>query len=175
MNELTHVDSQGRAAMVDVTAKPDTARTAIARGTIRMKPETLEAIRVNGIKKGDVLGVAKLAGIMAAKRTADLIPLCHSLPLTSVDLQLSLDDKLPGVSVEASVSTVAKTGVEMEALTAVSIALLTVYDMAKAIDRDMEIGGVELMEKRGGRNPGTKTPAGWQADSKPTHSSGDNA
>lgn len=150
--------------MVDVTAKPESARTAIASGAIRMRPETLDVIRANGLKKGDVQTVAKLAGMMAAKRTADLIPLCHTLPLGGVDVSLSLDDSLPGIRVEASVSTVAKTGVEMEALTAVSVALLTIYDMAKAIDRDMSIGDIELMEKRGGRNPGRKSPEGWKQD-----------
>ncbi len=161
MKDLTHVDSSGKAAMVDVTAKPETARTAIARGSIRMRTETLQVIRANGLKKGDVQTVAKLAGIMGAKRTPDLIPLCHTLPLSGVTVTLTLDDELPGLRAEASVSTVAQTGVEMEALTAVSIALLTVYDMAKAIDRDMSIGEIELIEKRGGRNPGRKTAEGW--------------
>lgn len=164
MKDLTHVDAAGKATMVDVTAKPETARTAVARGSIRMRAATLEVIRANGLKKGDVQTVAKLAGIMAAKRTADLIPLCHTLPLSAVDLSLSLDDKLPGIRVEATVSTVGKTGVEMEALAAVSIALLTVYDMAKAIDRDMCIGEIELLEKTGGRNPGRKTADGWKLD-----------
>ena len=163
MKDLTHVDSAGKAAMVDVTAKSETSRTAVARGNIRMRPETLDVIRANGLKKGDVQTVAKLAGIMAAKRTPDLIPLCHTLPLSGVDLRFALDDSLPGVQVEATVSTIAQTGVEMEALTAVSVALLTIYDMAKAIDRDMSIGGIELLEKRGGRNPGKKTADGWTA------------
>lgn len=161
MKELTHVDASGKAAMVDVSAKRDTARKAIARGTIRMRAETLDVIKANGLKKGDVQTVAKLAGIMAAKRTADLIPLCHTLPLSGVDLKLTLDDSLPGVRVESSVTTVGKTGVEMEALTAVAVALLTIYDMAKAIDRDMSIGEIELLEKSGGRNPGRKTAEGW--------------
>lgn len=161
MKELTHVDSAGKAAMVDVTPKSETARTAVARGSIRMRAETLQTIKANGLKKGDVLTVAKLAGIMAAKRTADLIPLCHTLPLGSVDLDFHLDDSLPGVQVKATVATVAQTGVEMEALTAVSVALLTVYDMAKAIDREMVIGDIELLDKRGGRNPGKKTADGW--------------
>lgn len=161
MKDLTHVDSAGKAAMVDVTAKSETSRTAVARGNIGMRPETLDVIRANGLKKGDVQTVAKLAGIMAAKRTPDLIPLCHTLPLSGVDLRFTLDDSLPGVQVEATVSTIAQTGVEMEALTAVSVALLTIYDMAKAIDRDMRIGGIELLEKRGGRNPGKKTADGW--------------
>lgn len=161
MKDLTHVDSAGKATMVDVTAKSETARIAVARGNIRMKAGTLDVIRANGLKKGDVQTVAKLAGIMAAKRTADLIPLCHTLPLGSVDLVFRMDESLPGVQVEATVATVARTGVEMEALTAVSVALLTIYDMAKAIDRDMIIGEVELLEKRGGRNPGKKTVDGW--------------
>lgn len=129
-----------------------------------MRAETLDIIRANGLKKGDVQTVAKLAGIMGAKKTADLIPLCHTLPLGGVEVVLSLDEKLPGVQAHATVSTVAQTGVEMEALTAVSIALLTVYDMAKAIDRDMCIGEIELLEKRGGRNPGRKTTEGWTSD-----------
>lgn len=164
MKELTHVDATGKAAMVDVTAKDQTARTAVARGSIRMQAQTLDVIRANGLKKGDVQTVAKLAGIMAAKRTADLIPLCHTLPLGAIDLILRLDSSLPGIRAEASVSTVAQTGVEMEALTAVSVALLTIYDMAKAIDRDMTIGEIELLEKRGGRHPGVRTADGWRAD-----------
>lgn len=161
MKDLTHVDSAGKATMVDVTSKTETARTAIARGSICMRRETLDIIRANGLKKGDVQVVAKLAGIMGAKRTPELIPLCHSIPLGAIDVQLTLDDQLPGVRAEATVSTVAQTGVEMEALTAVSVALLTVYDMAKAIDREMRIGEIELLEKRGGRNPGRKTAEGW--------------
>jgi cyclic pyranopterin phosphate synthase len=161
MKDLTHVDSAGKAAMVDVTAKSETARRAVARGSIRMQPATLEAIKSNGLKKGDVQSVAKLAGIMGAKRTPELIPLCHTLPLGSVDLTFQMDDSLPGVNVEATVATVAQTGVEMEALTAVSVALLTIYDMAKAIDREMVITEVELLEKSGGRNPGNKTADGW--------------
>ena len=164
MKDLTHVDASGKAAMVDVTTKNETSRTAVARGHIRMRAETLDVIRANSLKKGDVQTVAKLAGIMAAKRTADLIPLCHTLPLGAVDLRFVLDDSLPGVQVEATVSTIAQTGVEMEALTAVSVALLTIYDMAKAVDRDMRIGGIELLEKRGGRNPGKKTADGWTLD-----------
>jgi cyclic pyranopterin phosphate synthase len=164
MTDLTHVDKTGRASMVDVTAKDDTARSASARGRISMRPATLKAIRENQIKKGDVLTAAKLAGIMAAKRTAELIPLCHTLPLTAVEMTLVPDESLPGVRVEASATTVAKTGVEMEALTAVSVALLTIYDMVKAIDRDLSIGEIELLEKRGGRNPGSRGADGWRAD-----------
>jgi cyclic pyranopterin monophosphate synthase len=151
MTKLSHVDAEGQARMVDVGAKTETHRVARAAGTIRMKAATLEAIRSNEIAKGDVLGVARLAGIMAAKKTADLIPLCHPLPLTDIDVQLSLDPKLPGVRVEATSQTVARTGVEMEALTAVSVALLTVYDMAKAIDREMVIGDIVLLAKTGGK------------------------
>ena len=163
MKDLTHVDASGKAAMVDVTAKSETARRAVARGSIRMQAATLDVIKTNGLKKGDVQAVAKLAGIMAAKRTPDLIPLCHTLPLGSVDIDFQLDESLPGVHVEAAVATVAQTGVEMEALTAVSVALLTIYDMAKAIDREMMITGVELLEKSGGRHPGKKTADGWSA------------
>jgi cyclic pyranopterin monophosphate synthase len=151
MSKLSHVDAEGRARMVDVTGKAESHRVAKAAGTIRMKAATLDAIRGNQIAKGDVLGVARLAGIMAAKKTADLIPLCHPLHLHDVDVQLTLDANLPGVRVEATSQTVARTGVEMEALTAVSVALLTVYDMAKAIDRDMVIGDIVLLAKTGGK------------------------
>jgi cyclic pyranopterin phosphate synthase len=148
--KLSHVAADGSARMVDVSAKSDTARMARASGQIIMAPATLEAIVSNTIAKGDVLGVARLAGIMAAKRTADLIPLCHPLPLTDVELTVVTDPALPGVRVEATVRTVGKTGVEMEALTAVTLALLTVYDMAKAMDRGMKIGDISLVEKTGG-------------------------
>jgi cyclic pyranopterin phosphate synthase len=152
MSKLSHVDEQGRARMVDVTAKEETHRVAKAAGTIRMKAATLDAIRGNQVAKGDVLGVARLAGVMAAKRTADLIPLCHPLPLHDVDVQLALDPSLPGVRVEATSQTVARTGVEMEALTAVSVTLLTIYDMAKAMDREMVIGDIVLLAKTGGNS-----------------------
>jgi cyclic pyranopterin phosphate synthase len=148
---LSHVASDGSARMVDVGAKPDTSRMARATGSIRMEKGTLAAIRQNSLAKGDVLGVARLAGIMAAKRTADLIPLCHPLPLTDVSVQLSTDQALPGIRVEVVARTVGKTGVEMEALTAVSVTLLTIYDMAKAIDRGMIIGDISLAEKSGGQ------------------------
>jgi cyclic pyranopterin phosphate synthase len=138
--------------MVDVTAKPETHRVATAGGTIRMKSATLDAIRGNMLAKGDVLGVARLAGIMGAKRTAELIPLCHPLALNDVDVRLTLDATIPGVRVEATIQTVGRTGVEMEALTAVSIALLTIYDMAKAADRDMVIENIILLAKTGGRS-----------------------
>jgi len=147
---LTHVGEGGEARMVDVSAKPDTRRHARATGAIRMRPETLAAILHAEVKKGDVLGVARIAGIMAAKRTADLIPLCHPLALSHVEVSLYPDDVLPGVRAEASVSTTGPTGVEMEALTAVSVSLLTVYDMAKALDRGMEISDISLAEKSGG-------------------------
>jgi cyclic pyranopterin phosphate synthase len=151
MSKLTHVDAEGRARMVDVTAKAETHRVATAGGTIRMKAATLDAIRGHMMAKGDVIGVARIAGVMAAKRTAELIPLCHQLPLHDVDVVLTLDASLPGVRVEATSQTVARTGVEMEALTAVSVALLTIYDMAKAIDRDMVIGDIVLLAKTGGK------------------------
>ncbi len=136
--------------MVDVSHKPDTERRAVAAGEVRMKPETLGLIRAGNLKKGDVLTTAQLAGVMAAKRTAELIPLCHPLPLTHIGVECKLDDDLPGVSITATVTTTAKTGVEMEALTAVSVAALTVYDMAKAAEKTMHITNIRLLEKRGG-------------------------
>jgi cyclic pyranopterin monophosphate synthase len=151
MSKLSHVDEQGRARMVDVTPKEETHRVAKAAGTIRMKAATLDAIRGNQIAKGDVLGVARVAGVMAAKKTADLIPLCHPLPLHDIDIELVLDPGLPGIRVEATSQTVARTGVEMEALTAVSVTLLTIYDMAKAMDREMVIGDIVLLAKTGGK------------------------
>lgn len=150
--KLSHVDETGRARMVDVTAKPETERMARARGVISMLPATVVAIRENQAPKGDVLGVARVAGVLAAKRTAELIPLCHSLPLTDVDVSLELDDSLPGIRAEATARTVGRTGVEMEAIVAVSVALITIYDMAKAIDKSMVLGGIELVEKRGGKS-----------------------
>jgi cyclic pyranopterin phosphate synthase len=152
MTKLSHVDAEGRARMVDVSSKEETHRVAKAGGTIRMKASTLDAIRGNQIAKGDVLVVARLAGVMAAKRTAELIPLCHPLPLNDIDVQLTLDPNLPGVRVEATSQTIARTGVEMEAMTAVSVALLTVYDMVKAIDKDMIIGDIVLLAKTGGKS-----------------------
>ena len=148
--KLTHLDEHGQASMVDVGAKPDTERMAIARGEVHMRKATFDLIRAGQIKKGDVLTVAQIAGITAAKRTSDLIPLCHPLPLTKVDVDLALDESLPGVVITATAKTVGKTGVEMEALTAVSAAALTIYDMAKAVDREMVIGQIRLLEKRGG-------------------------
>lgn len=138
--------------MVNVGEKPVTARMAIARGEVCMKPETLALIRAGSLKKGDVLGVAQVAGVMAAKRTADLIPLCHPLALDQVDVRLSLDETLAGVRIEARVEIHAKTGVEMEALTAVAVAALTVYDMAKAVEKTMRIQNIRLVEKHGGRS-----------------------
>ncbi|HEX2994172.1 MAG TPA: cyclic pyranopterin monophosphate synthase MoaC [Anaerolineales bacterium] len=151
-NKLTHLDDQGRAHMVDVGHKPDTERIAIARGEVRMKKETLELIRAGQIKKGDVLTVAQIAGISGSKRTSELIPLCHPLPLTSVNVDLALDDSLPGVIITATAKTTGKTGVEMEALTAISVAALTVYDMAKAAEKTMRIQNIRLVEKHGGQS-----------------------
>jgi cyclic pyranopterin phosphate synthase len=150
--KLTHLDEQGRARMVDVGHKPDTERIAIARGEIHMKKQTLDLIRAGQIKKGDVLTVAQVAGISASKRTSELIPLCHPLPLTKVDVDLALNDSLPGVVITATVKTTGKTGVEMEALTAVSVAALTVYDMAKAAEKTMRIQNIRLVEKHGGQS-----------------------
>ena len=151
-NQLTHLDEQGRAKMVDVGHKPDTERIAVARGEIHMQRETLDLIRAGQIKKGDVLTIAQIAGIIASKRTADLIPLCHPLPLTKVDVDLVLDNSLPGVVITATAKTIGKTGVEMEALTAVSIAALTIYDMAKAAEKTMRIQNIRLVEKHGGQS-----------------------
>ncbi|MBE0669541.1 MAG: cyclic pyranopterin monophosphate synthase MoaC [Anaerolineales bacterium] len=150
MSKLTHIDEHGQAKMVDVGHKPDTERTAIARGEVHMKPETFDLIRAGQIKKGDVLTVAQIAGITASKRTSDLIPLCHPLPISKIDVDLALDDSLPGVVITATVKVTGKTGVEMEALTAVSVAALTVYDMAKAADKTMRIQNIRLVEKHGG-------------------------
>ena len=149
---LTHFDPKGDAHMVDVSDKPVTARTAVAEGHVRMERETFELIAEGRAKKGDVLGVARLAGIMGAKKTAELIPLCHPLPVTKVAVELTLDDTLPGVRIEATVKTTGQTGVEMEALTAVTTAALTVYDMAKAVDKGMQIGGIRLLLKEGGKS-----------------------
>jgi cyclic pyranopterin monophosphate synthase len=147
---LTHVDASGAARMVDVSHKAPSPRRARAIGCLRMQAETHRLIAENGLAKGDVLGVARVAGIMAAKRTSDLIPLCHPLPLTSIRVELTLDASLPGVRVEAEVATTWQTGVEMEALIAATIALLTVYDMAKGVDRTMTMDSVQLVEKVGG-------------------------
>lgn len=149
MTGLTHLDERGQARMVDVSQKPVTAREAVAVGHVRMRAETL-ALAVEGAAKGDVLGTARLAGIMAAKRTAELIPLCHPLPIDGVKVDLEPDDGLPGIRVAARVRTTGRTGVEMEALAAASVAALTVYDMLKAAQRDMEIGGLRVVLKDGG-------------------------
>jgi cyclic pyranopterin phosphate synthase len=148
--KLTHLDESGKLHMVDVGDKPESDRLAVARGEVIMKKKTLEMIRTGMLKKGDLISAAEIAGIGAAKRTAELIPLCHPLPLTQVEVQISLDETLPGVQITAKVRTVGKTGVEMEALTAVSVAALTVYDMAKAVERTMRIQNIRLVEKHGG-------------------------
>jgi cyclic pyranopterin monophosphate synthase len=152
MNALTHIGASGEARMVDVGAKEASDRVAVASGRVAMQPETLEIILAGDAKKGDVLGAARIAGIMAAKRTSELIPLCHPIPLTSVSLEITPDPALPGLVVRAEAKTRGQTGVEMEALTAVSIACLTIYDMVKAVDRGMRIEGVRLIEKRGGKS-----------------------
>ena len=152
MTGLTHFDDKGDAHMVDVSAKAVTARIATAGCYIKMAPETFDIISEGRAKKGDVIAVARLAGIMGAKRTADLIPLCHPLPIAQASVDLTLDPALPGLQIEATVKTTGQTGVEMEALTAASIAALTVYDMAKAVDRAMEIGGLRVILKDGGKS-----------------------
>jgi len=149
---LTHFDAQGDAHMVDVSDKAITSRVATAEGHIKMAQETFDIISQGRAKKGDVLGVARLAGIMGAKKTPDLIPLCHPLPVTKVAVDLTLDPDLPGVQIAATVKTTGQTGVEMEALTAVSVAALTVYDMAKAVDKAMQIGGIRVVLKDGGKS-----------------------
>ena len=155
---LTHIDASGEAHMVDVGDKAETARSATATGYVRMKPETLALIRDGNAKKGDVIGTARLAGIMAAKQTSNLIPLCHSLMLTKVAVDIVEDAALPGLRVTATAKLTGRTGVEMEALTAVSVACLTIYDMAKAADRAMEIGGITLLEKSGGKSGDFRHP-----------------
>ena len=152
MTGLSHFDDQGQAHMVDVSAKPVTDRIAVAEGLVRMTTATLALVAEGRAAKGDVLAVARLAGIMAAKRTADLIPLCHPLPITKVALALAADPSLPGVRIEATVKTSGQTGVEMEALTAVTVAALTVYDMLKAVEKSMAIDGVRLVLKEGGKS-----------------------
>jgi cyclic pyranopterin phosphate synthase len=152
MTGLTHVGAKGEARMVDVSAKDDTARVAVAEGRVAMAAATLALILSGNAQKGDVLGAARIAGIMAAKRAHELIPLCHPLLLTKVAVDIEPDEKLPGLRVRAEVKTRGQTGVEMEALTAVSIACLTIYDMAKAVERGMRIEGIRLLEKRGGKS-----------------------
>jgi cyclic pyranopterin phosphate synthase len=150
--ELTHFDEAGRAHMVNVSAKADTPREAVAQGTIRMQPETLRLIRQGQVAKGDVLAVAQVAGIMAAKHTPDIIPMCHQILLTGVDLTFTLDDQESSIHITATVHTFGKTGAEMEALIAVSVAALTIYDMCKAVDRGMTIEGIGLLRKSGGKS-----------------------
>jgi cyclic pyranopterin phosphate synthase len=150
--ELTHIDHAGQARMVDVSTKTDTERVAVAQGEVVMQTRTFELIRAGNIKKGDVLSTAQIAGIMAAKRTFELIPMCHPLPIYDVAVDLSLDTDLPGVQIRATVKTIAKTGVEMEALTAVAVAGLTIYDMAKAVEKTMRIQNIRLVKKTGGKS-----------------------
>jgi len=150
--EFTHLDEEGKARMVDVSEKPLTQREAIARGSVYLKPETITLIKEKAIKKGDVITVAKVAGIMAAKRTAELIPMCHPLNITSVGLDITISEEEKRLVIEARVKTVGPTGVEMEALTAVSIAAMTIYDMCKAVDKEMIISDIMLIEKRGGKS-----------------------
>ena len=158
MSDLTHFDAEGRAVMVDVSDKAETNRVAIARGSVTMAPETLDRIRQGTIAKGDVLSVARLAGIMGAKRTPDLIPLCHSLALSSVRIELALAPERNAVEIEATCRLKGRTGVEMEALTAVSVAALTIYDMVKAVDRSMVIGEIRLVHKSGGKSGTWEAP-----------------
>lgn len=158
MAELSHFDTDGKAHMVDVSNKPVTARVAIAEGHIKMTSATLSLITEGRADKGDVLGIARIAGIMGAKKTAELIPLCHPLPITKVALDLTPDTTLPGIRITATVKTGGQTGVEMEALTAVSTAALTIYDMVKAVQKDMEIGGVRLTFKEGGKSGRFENP-----------------
>jgi len=149
---LTHLDRSGKAKMVDVSVKPATEREAVARGSVSMKPATMKLILDRAMPKGDVMAAARVAGIMAAKKTADLIPLCHPLAITSVTVDMSIDEKKSRMDIVAKVKTVGQTGVEMEALTAVSVAALTIYDMCKAVDKEMTISDIMLMEKRGGKS-----------------------
>lgn len=152
MRELTHIDSSGKVRMVDVGSKPATRRTAVAEGRIRMEPSTLEAIQAGRVEKGEALAVARVAAIEGVKRTASLIPLCHPIPIDSVDVDIDPDETLPGLRIRVQVSSEWRTGVEMEAMTGVSVGLLAVYDMCKALDRGMELGPVRLLEKHGGRS-----------------------
>jgi cyclic pyranopterin phosphate synthase len=152
MNKLSHLDEKGRARMVDVTAKEPTLRQAVARGDIRMRPETVALIEQGGIPKGDVFATARIAGIMAAKKTGELIPMCHPLELTGIELKFDCDAVGGRVGIEALVRTVGRTGVEMEAMTAVGVAALTIYDMCKAVDREMVLADIRLMSKQGGKS-----------------------
>lgn len=150
--QFTHLDSEGKAKMVDVSDKPQTQREAIARGSVYVKPETIALIKDKAIKKGDVITVAKVAGIMAAKKTAGLIPMCHPLNITSVSVEVTINEGKKRLDIESKVKTIGQTGVEMEALTAVSVAALTIYDMCKAVDKEMTISDIMLIEKKGGRS-----------------------
>ncbi len=156
--QLSHIDEQGRAKMVDVGGKPDSQRSATAKGEVQMQPATLALIRAGLMKKGDVLTVAQVAGIQAAKRTADLIPLCHPIPIHQVSVELQLDDNIPGVEITARLKTSGKTGIEMEALTAVAVAALTVYDMIKAVEKSARIQNIRLVEKTGGTSGDIRNP-----------------
>ncbi|WP_407278077.1 cyclic pyranopterin monophosphate synthase MoaC [Aromatoleum evansii] len=149
---LTHFDAQGQAHMVDVGDKSETRRVAVARGSISMKPETFAMVKSGNAKKGDVIGIARIAAIQASKRTSDLIPLCHPIPLTRVAVEFALDEAQSRIDCSVTAETVGRTGVEMEALTAVNVALLTIYDMCKAVDRGMRMDGIQLMEKLGGKS-----------------------
>ena len=155
---LSHLDAEGKAHMVNVGDKPESERVAVAAGEVTMRPETLALVREGSLAKGDLLTVAQLAGILGAKKTPELIPLCHPLPLSQIEVNLALDDGLPGVTITATVRTTARTGVEMEALTAVAVAALTVYDMAKAVEKTMRIQNIRLLEKRGGRSGDVSNP-----------------
>jgi cyclic pyranopterin monophosphate synthase len=167
MTRLTHLDASGAARMVDVGGKEITQRTAIAEGQVVTRPETVALIRAGDARKGDVLGVARVAGIMAAKRTHELIPLCHALPISKVAVECAIDDDLPGIRVRAEVKLAGRTGVEMEALTAVSVACLTIYDMVKAADRGMRIEGIRLVLKSGGQSGLWTAPGATQPDGTP--------
>ena len=151
-SKLSHIDDRGHARMVDISKKPDTSRIAIAKGEIVMRTETMKLIESGSMVKGDVLSVAQVAGVMAAKRTSDLIPLCHPLPLNQISVEFELDEDLPGIKIVARAKTIGKTGVEMEALTAVAVSALTIYDMAKAVEKTMLIQNIRLVEKRGGQS-----------------------
>ena len=152
MNRLSHIDEKGKARMVDVTAKEETVREAVAEGMVRMDPSTLRLIESGGMPKGDVFAVARIAGIMAAKRTGSLIPLCHPLPLTGIDIQFACNVMKGEIAIRATVKTVGKTGVEMEAMTAVSLASLTIYDMCKAADKSITLTDIKLLSKKGGKS-----------------------
>jgi len=156
--KLSHIDQHGRAHMVDIGHKPDNERSAIAKGEVHLQPETIALIREGLVKKGDVLTVAQIAGIQGAKRTAELIPLCHPIPIHQVTVDLDLDDNLPGVKIVARLKTTGKTGIEMEALTAVAVAALTVYDMVKAVEKTARIGNIRLVEKHGGTSDDINLP-----------------